>query len=220
VGGIFWLLGAAAGVAAFVVGAAARRQGAGSEAIVAIVLGVLAAIMPARRAAKLNPLESISSELPGPVCRVAGEIEESIFQGYANKRHHGVAGHAIIGAWTNLGALTTPSHLKNNYGTVRVSIGGRVHDTGESKVGAFIGDHVKTAIGTLLTTGAVVGPAANLVGGATTSPKELPAFAWWDGTSVAAYDVEKFVATARIVCSRRSQTFGEAQEALYRGIAG
>jgi len=93
----------------------------------------------------------------GPVCRVAGEVEESIFQGFANKRHHGFVGHSIVGAWANLGALTTTSDLKNNYGPVRVSIGGKVHDTGESKVGAFLGDHVKTAIGTLLTTGAVAG---------------------------------------------------------------
>jgi len=156
----------------------------------------------------------------GPVCRVAGEIEESIFQGFANKRHHGFVGHSVIGAWTNLGALTTTSDLKNNYGPVRVSIGGRTLDTGESKIGSFLGDHVKTAIGTLLTTGAVVGPATNLVGGATTSPKELPAFSWWDGATITRYDVDKFVATARIVCSRRDRTFGDAQEALYRRLAG
>jgi hypothetical protein len=44
VGGIFWLLGAVVGVIAIVVGAAARRQGAGSEAIVAIVLGAIPAL--------------------------------------------------------------------------------------------------------------------------------------------------------------------------------
>ena len=72
---------------------------------------------------------------------------------------------------------------------------------------------------TLLTTGAIVGPASNLVGGGTTSPKELPAFAWWDGRETVPYDVEKFVATARIVCARRSRTFGEAQERLFRALA-
>jgi UDP-N-acetylglucosamine diphosphorylase/glucosamine-1-phosphate N-acetyltransferase len=155
----------------------------------------------------------------GPVCRVAGEIEESIFQGFANKRHHGFVGHSIVGAWVNLGALTTTSDLKNNYGPVRVSQHGRERATGETKIGAFLGDHVKTAIGTLLTTGTVVGPASNLVGGGTTGPKELPAFAWWDGEETVRYDVEKFVATAKVVCARRGRSFGEAQERMYRALA-
>ena len=155
----------------------------------------------------------------GPVCRVAGEIEETIFQGYGNKRHHGFVGHSVIGQWVNLGALTTTSDLKNNYGAVRVSLGGRQHDTGESKIGSFIGDHAKTGIGTLLTTGAVIGAASNLFGGGTLSPKELPPFSWWDGMKGVDYDVEKFIETARIVCSRRGRTFGEAQEQLYRTLA-
>ncbi len=155
----------------------------------------------------------------GPVCRVAGEIEETIFQGFGNKRHHGFVGHSVVGAWTNLGALTTTSDLKNNYGGVRVTVRGQAHETGESKVGSFLGDHVKTGIGTLLTTGAVVGPASNLFGGGTLSPRELPAFAWWDGAACAAYDVERFVVTARTVCARRGRTFGPAQERLFRSLA-
>jgi UDP-N-acetylglucosamine diphosphorylase/glucosamine-1-phosphate N-acetyltransferase len=155
----------------------------------------------------------------GPVCRVAGEIEETIFQGYANKRHHGFVGHSVIGPWANLGALTTTSDLKNNYGPVRVTLHGQAHDTRESKLGAFVGDHVKTGIGTLLTTGAVIGPAANLFGGGTLSPKELPAFAWWDGATLREYEIDRFVATARLVCARRARTFGPAQEQLYRTLA-
>jgi len=155
----------------------------------------------------------------GPVCRVAGEIEETIFQGYGNKRHHGFVGHSVIGQWVNLGALTTTSDLKNNYGPVRVTLDGRQHDTGESKIGSFVGDHAKTGIGTLLTTGAVIGAASNLFGGGTLSPKELAPFSWWDGGTRVAYDVEKFVATARVVCGRRSRSFGEAQEQLYRTLA-
>jgi UDP-N-acetylglucosamine diphosphorylase/glucosamine-1-phosphate N-acetyltransferase len=154
----------------------------------------------------------------GPVCRVAGEIEDSIFQGFANKRHHGFVGHSVVGAWANLGALTTTSDLKNNYGPVRVQLLGTAHDTGENKVGSFLGDHVKTGIGTLLTTGAVIGPASNLFGGGTLSPKELAAFSWWDGQAREAYDIERFVATARLVCARRGRTFGPAQERLYRAL--
>jgi UDP-N-acetylglucosamine diphosphorylase/glucosamine-1-phosphate N-acetyltransferase len=155
----------------------------------------------------------------GPVCRVAGEIEETIFQGYGNKRHHGFIGHSVIGQWVNLGALTTTSDLKNNYRPVRVSLEGVEHETNETKVGAFVGDHVKTGIGTLLTTGAVVGPASNLFGGGIVSPRELPAFSWWDGRERLAYDVAKFLETAAVVCARRGRGFAEAQEQLYRTLA-
>ena len=98
----------------------------------------------------------------GPVCRVGGEVEESIIHGYSNKYHDGFLGHAYVGEWVNLGALTTNSDLKNTYGTVRV--GPERLDTGRQKVGAFIADIVKTSIGTLLYTGKSVGVASHLHG--------------------------------------------------------
>jgi hypothetical protein len=42
--GAFWLIGAVVGVAAIVVGVAARRQGAGREAIAAVILGAIPAL--------------------------------------------------------------------------------------------------------------------------------------------------------------------------------
>jgi len=51
----------------------------------------------------------------GPMCRLGGEVEESIIQGYSNKYHDGFLGHAYVGEWVNLGALTTNSDLKNDY---------------------------------------------------------------------------------------------------------
>src|SRR4029079_18297449 len=117
----------------------------------------------------------------GPWCRVAGEVEACIWQGYANKRHHGFIGHSVIGEWVNLGALTTTSDLKNNYGEVRVVIDGRERATGSNKIGSFIGAHVKTGIGTLLPTGAAIGTGSNLFGGGRFAPKSLASFAWWDG---------------------------------------
>jgi UDP-N-acetylglucosamine diphosphorylase/glucosamine-1-phosphate N-acetyltransferase len=98
----------------------------------------------------------------GPVCRVGGEVEESIIHGYSNKYHDGFLGHAYVGEWVNLGALTTNSDLKNTYGTVR--FGPMKVDTGRQKVGAFIADMVKTSIGTLLYTGKSVGVASHLHG--------------------------------------------------------
>src|SRR5262249_37434245 len=70
----------------------------------------------------------------GPECRLAREIEACIWQGWSSKRHHGFVGHSVIGEWVNLGALTTTSDLKNNYGSVRMTINGREVDTGSTKV--------------------------------------------------------------------------------------
>jgi len=56
----------------------------------------------------------------GPVCRAGGEVEASIFHGYSNKHHKGFIGHAYVCEWVNLGALTTNSDLKIDYGNVDV----------------------------------------------------------------------------------------------------
>lgn len=152
----------------------------------------------------------------GPECRVGGEVEATIFQGYANKRHQGFLGHAVVGEWVNLGALTTNSDLKNNYGAVRVWEDGKLVDSGERKVGCFLGDHVKTGIGTLLTTGAVVGPGSNLFGGGRVTPAHLPGFSWWDGAERRAHEWEKFLATARLATGRRGVDLSEETEAVLR----
>ena len=49
------------------------------------------------------------------MCRVGGEVEGSIIHGYSNKYHDGFLGHAYVGQWVNLGAMTTNSDLKNDY---------------------------------------------------------------------------------------------------------
>ena len=139
----------------------------------------------------------------GPECRVGGEVEAAIFQGFANKRHQGFLGHAVVGAWVNLGAMTSNSDLKNNYGGVRVWENGAEVDSGASKVGCFLGDHVKTGIGTLLTTGAVVGPGSNLFAGGRVTPRFLPGWSWWDGGAPQLHEWSRFLETARMATSRR-----------------
>jgi UDP-N-acetylglucosamine diphosphorylase/glucosamine-1-phosphate N-acetyltransferase len=114
----------------------------------------------------------------GPVCRVGGEVEASIIHGYSNKYHTGFLGHAYVGEWINIGALTTNSDLKNDYSNVEVYVNGKIVDSGDTKVGCFIGDHTKLGIGCLLNTGTVIGVACNLLGGYVTS-KYIPSFTWF-----------------------------------------
>jgi UDP-N-acetylglucosamine diphosphorylase/glucosamine-1-phosphate N-acetyltransferase len=159
---------------------------------------------------------SIARSSFGPECRIAGEVEECVWQGWANKRHHGFVGHSTIGEWVNLGALTTTSDLKNNYANVRVWVDGAELDSGSPKVGSHIGAHVKTGIGTLLPTGASLGIGANLFGGGRFAPRRVPSFAWWDGQRTAEHELEKFLATARTAMARRDRKLSPADEAQLR----
>jgi UDP-N-acetylglucosamine diphosphorylase/glucosamine-1-phosphate N-acetyltransferase len=152
----------------------------------------------------------------GPDCRLAGEIEDCIWQGRANKRHHGFVGHSVVGEWVNLGALTTTSDLKNNYGEVRIQMPGGEVNTGSRKIGALIGAHVKTGIGTLLPTGAWAGTGANLFGGGRFAPKHVAPFAWWDGEHMREHRLEAFLATAGIAASRRGARLEPAEQTALR----
>jgi len=119
---------------------------------------------------------SLRASVFGPECRVRGEVAASVFLGYANKSHDGFVGHSILGHWVNLGAGTTTSNLKNTYGPVRLEVEGERIETGRLNVGSLIGDHAKTAIGTLLATGTIISAGANVFG-PPTPPKYVAPFA-------------------------------------------
>ncbi len=156
----------------------------------------------------------------GPVCRAGGEVEESIIHGYSNKYHEGFLGHAYLGEWVNLGALTTNSDLKNDYGTVEMPMpedSGRYVpvDTADTKVGAFIGDHTKTSIGTLLNTGSHIGVMTLLMATGKPLPKFIPSFAWFlEGAITAGFGFEKLLETAEVVTARRQRPLTAADRKL------
>ncbi len=153
----------------------------------------------------------------GAGCRVAGEIAESLFLDFVNKQHEGFIGHAVLGAWVNLGAGTTCSDLKNNYGAVRIDYGLGPVDTGLRFVGVSMAEHAKSAIGTLFNTGSVVGFASNVFG-AGFPPKTLPNYTWGDPAG-APYDAKRAAAVAATVMARRGCRFLPAHERLFLDLA-
>lgn len=152
----------------------------------------------------------------GDHCKVSGEISTSILCGHANKGHDGFLGHSYLGRWTNLGAGTVTSNLKNTYGPV--SFAG--HDTGLQFLGSLIGDHAKTGILTRLNTGSSIGAGANVISDDVV-PRVVPAFAF--GYKGERYDRTRFLETAARVMARRKVTLSDSMrrclQAVYDGTS-
>ncbi len=137
----------------------------------------------------------------GPRCTIRGEMTACVFLGFANKAHDGFVGHSVVGRWANLGAGTITSNLKNTYGPVRLRVGSATIQTGLTNLGSLIGDHAKTATGTLLDTGTVVGTGANVFD-TVRPPKYVAPFAW-GGTATTRVTREGFLTVAGRVLPRR-----------------
>jgi UDP-N-acetylglucosamine diphosphorylase/glucosamine-1-phosphate N-acetyltransferase len=137
----------------------------------------------------------------GPWSVVQGEMSTSVLIGYANKAHDGFVGHSVLGRWVNLGAGTTTSNLKNTYGPVRLEVAGTSLETGRQFLGSLIGDHAKTAIGTLLSTGTVIGAGASVFD-EVRAPKYVAPFAW-GGSASERMKQQGFLAVVERVLPRR-----------------
>ncbi len=153
----------------------------------------------------------------GELCKVGGEVEESIIHGSSNKQHEGFLGHAYLGEWVNIGADSNNSDLKNNYSTVKVYINGQSIDSGSLFVGLFMGDHAKCGINTMFNTGTVVGVMSNVFGAGYPS-KAIASFAWGGVPKIETYALEKALATARRVLARRKRELTSAQEKVLRHV--
>jgi UDP-N-acetylglucosamine diphosphorylase / glucose-1-phosphate thymidylyltransferase / UDP-N-acetylgalactosamine diphosphorylase / glucosamine-1-phosphate N-acetyltransferase / galactosamine-1-phosphate N-acetyltransferase len=152
----------------------------------------------------------------GDVCKVRGELSNTIFAGYANKGHDGFVGHSYLGHWVNLGAGTITSNLKNTYGPVALWTPDGLRDTGMQFLGTLFGDHVKTGIGLRLTTGTVLGAGSNVYGNM--PPKVVPPFSWGDAPPYAVYHADKFLETAARMMSRRHVELTERARRHLTGV--
>jgi hypothetical protein len=80
-------------------------------------------------------------------------------------------------------------------------------------VGCFLGDHVKTGIGTLLNTGSVVGAGSNLFGGAM-PPRYVPPFSWGSGSDLVEFRLDRFFEVAEAAMARRDIELGAGTREL------
>ena len=151
------------------------------------------------------------------VCKVGGEVEQSIFMPYSNKQHSGFLGHSYLGSWVNLGADTNCSDLKNNYSKVKVKLSSKEINSDSQFLGVMIGDHSKAAINSMFNTGTVAGFSCNIFG-AGFPDKYIPSFSWGGVESSTTYEVEKAIQTAKVVLSRRKINFEKEEENLFHSI--
>jgi UDP-N-acetylglucosamine diphosphorylase/glucosamine-1-phosphate N-acetyltransferase len=155
----------------------------------------------------------------GPVCKVGGEVHNSIFHSYSNKAHDGFVGNSLIGQWCNLGADTNTSNLKNNYSTIRIN---RWDDrqeieTGQQFIGTIMGDHSKTAINTQLNTGTVCGVSCNIFSDEF-PPKLIPSFSWVGSNVIQTYKLDKAFEAMEAMMARREVELTDTYKQMMSSI--
>ena len=161
-----------------------------------------------------------SNTVLGPGCKVGGELGATILQAWSNKAHDGYLGDSIVGAWVNLGAGTTTSNLLNTYGeiSVRLAPDAARERTGRSFVGSFIGDHVKTAIGTRLMTGTSIGT-GSMIATSGHAPSTVGSMRWVTDAGEKPYRIERFLGMTRAMMDRRDRELDAADEHRLRELA-
>ena len=177
--------------------------------------------------ARLDNLHASGGCILGRHVRAGGEIGNAVMNDFSNKHHEGFLGHSVLGRWVNLGALTTTSDLKNNYGRIRIKVAEEFRptgteprlldvDTGRIKFGSVIGDCVKTAIGTMLNTGTVLDAGSNVFGGS--PPAYLPPLRWGVKDPSSTYKPDRFLDDCRLIFARRGEAPGPTLAGFVAGL--
>jgi UDP-N-acetylglucosamine diphosphorylase/glucosamine-1-phosphate N-acetyltransferase len=104
----------------------------------------------------------------------ACEVKNSIIMDGTHVGHLSYVGDSILCERCNLAAGTVTANLRLDDGPVKMLVKGEVVDTGRRKLGAILGDNVKTGINALLMPGVKVG-ANSWIGANFTVQKDVPA---------------------------------------------
>jgi bifunctional UDP-N-acetylglucosamine pyrophosphorylase/glucosamine-1-phosphate N-acetyltransferase len=102
----------------------------------------------------IRPCTSIGKKVRiGNAC----EIKNSIIMDNTHIGHLSYVGDSVLGEKCNLGAGTITANYRLDSGTIKMMIKDKVVDSGKRKLGAILGDGVKTGINALLMPGVKVG---------------------------------------------------------------
>lgn len=86
------------------------------------------------------------------------EIKNSIIMDGSKVAHLSYVGDSFIGENCNLGAGTITANIRFDRRSVEVMVKGKLVDSGQRKLGVFLGDNVQTGINVSLMPGIKVGP--------------------------------------------------------------
>ena len=95
----------------------------------------------------------------------AVEIKNSIIMENTNVSHLSYVGDSILGSNCNIAAGTNIANLRFDNKTVKTTIKNKKTDTGRRKLGAIVGDSVKTGINSSLSPGVKIGVRATIGSG-------------------------------------------------------
>lgn len=155
----------------------------------------------------------------GTFCKVGGELNNVVMQGYSNKAHDGFLGNAVIGEWCNLGAGCVASNLKNDYTEIKLwnYPAHRFLRTGLQFCGLIMGDHSKAGINSMFNTATVIGVGVNIHGAG--FPRNFVA-SFSEGSTAGYADVpmSKFIDIARRMMARRHIELSDADLEMFDAI--
>ncbi len=104
----------------------------------------------------------------------ACEVKNSIIMDFTHVGHLSYVGDSVLGEHCNLGAGTITANYRLDAGNVRMLVKDKVIDSGRRKLGAILGDNVKTGVNSVLMPGVKVG-ANSWVGPNFMVERDLPA---------------------------------------------
>ena len=91
-------------------------------------------------------------------CMIRAEVIDSHIMKNTKAKHHSYIGHSVIGENANIAAGTVTADFRHDGSEHMTMINGKLIPTGRRKLGAFIGDFVKTGINTSIYPGRKIWP--------------------------------------------------------------